>query len=64
MLDLAEKNMGIRMKRSAFFIDNSVLKYVAVDEAGFKDTSAEEVFAKIWFKPLINFIIKIQFIFN
>ena len=35
------------MKRSAFFIDNNILKHIAVDEAGFKDTSAEAIFAKI-----------------
>lgn len=39
--------MGIRMKRSAFYIDNNILKYLAVDEAAFKETSAESVFAKI-----------------
>lgn len=35
------------MKRSAFIIDDNVVSYIAIDESGFKDTSAESVYSKL-----------------
>jgi hypothetical protein len=32
------------MKRAVFVIDNNVLTHYAVDESGFKDSSAEAVY--------------------
>jgi len=29
------------MKRSAFFLDNNIVKYMGVDEGALKETSAE-----------------------
>ena len=36
------------MKRAVFVIDKGVLTHFAVDESGFKDTSAEAVLNALW----------------
>ncbi len=46
-LDLSDKNFGVRMKRSAFIIDNNKVTHLAVDESAFKDSSAEAILAKL-----------------
>jgi hypothetical protein len=47
LLDLSDKNFGLRFKRAVFYLDDNVVKYFKVDEQGFKDTSAESLFENI-----------------
>lgn len=47
VLDLREKNLGNRIKRCAFYIQDNQVKHMAVDMGPMKDTSAEALFSKI-----------------
>ena len=44
------------MKRSVFYLKNNMVEYMAVDESGFKLTSAEAILEKIW-NNIYNIII-------
>jgi peroxiredoxin len=45
--DASKFQMGSRSKRFAMIIDDGVLKYLAVDEAGLDQTSAEAILKKL-----------------
>ena len=46
-LDASGHGMGIRSKRYAMIIDNSVVKHIAVDEKGLDVSSAEAILAAL-----------------
>ena len=47
-LDLNEAGLGMRCKRFAMIIENEIIKYVAVEEAGkFGETSAESILKRL-----------------
>jgi len=45
--DITAGGLGIRSKRYAMIIDDCVVKYVAVDETGAANTSADAIIAKL-----------------
>ncbi|EPJ48995.1 MAG: redoxin domain-containing protein [Osedax symbiont Rs1] len=45
--DASKFHMGTRSKRYAMIIDNGVLSYLAVDEAGLENSSAEQILQQL-----------------